>query len=248
MKSINAKLRLETLAIIPARSGSTRLRDKNIKLLNGHPLMAYTISAALNSNIFDKVIVSTDSIKYSLIAQKYGADVDFLRPLSLSTEASSSIDLIRFTINEYQKKGLIFNQVCLLQPTSPLRNSIHIKEAINLFLEENADSLISVCSEKINEHKVLGFERNGHFRNSNSNSSNDKAPLSLNPNGAIYIFKSKFIMSSDSYYSNNTMFYLMDAELSSDIDLREDFELVEIKVKSNPDLLEKILYVNALNI
>ncbi len=237
----NSHLKLKRLAIVPARSGSTRLRDKNIKSLNGHPLMAYTIMAAINSKLFDKVIVSTDSIKYAKIAQQYGAEVDFMRPQSLATETSTSVELIRYTWGEYFKRGLDFEHVCLLQPTSPLRKSTHIKAAITIYTEKNVDSLISVCKEKINKHEVLGVATEKHLRIWSPNNFKNKAPEIFYPNGAIYIFNSKFIMDSDYYYSTNTLLYLMDDELSLDIDSIEDFDLVESKVINKPQLLEDIL-------
>ena len=96
---------MKNLAIIPARSGSKGLKDKNIKLLNGKPLMAYTIEAAIQSKMFDEVMVSTDSEEYADIAKKYGAKVPFMRSSELSNDTASSWDLVRDVLHKYKKDG-----------------------------------------------------------------------------------------------------------------------------------------------
>ena len=138
------------IALIPARKGSERIKNKNIKSLNGHPLIAYTIAAARNSKIFDKIIVSTDSIKYSNIAKHYGAEVPFLRPKEISTSKSTDFLWIHFTIEKLKKKGFSFEKFCILRPTSPFRTSKTILSAWKIFKKNtNADSIRSVelCSQ-----------------------------------------------------------------------------------------------------
>ena len=100
---------MRNIAIIPARSGLKGLKDKNIKELNGKPLMAYTIEAALESGIFDCVHVSTDSEKYAEIGRKFGADVPFLRDVELAGDKSSTWDALRYVVQEYRKKGKNLN-------------------------------------------------------------------------------------------------------------------------------------------
>ena len=97
---------MKNLAIIPARSGSKGLKDKNIKLLNGKPLMAYTIEAAIQSKMFDEVMVSTDSEEYADIAKKYGAKVPFMRSSELSNDTASSWDVVRDVLHKYKKDGM----------------------------------------------------------------------------------------------------------------------------------------------
>ena len=120
---------MRNIAIIPARSGSKGLKDKNIIELNGKPLMAYTIEAALKSKCFDTVMVSTDSRKYAKIAEEYGAEVPFLRSKENSSDGSSPWDVMEEVLNEYKKLGKEFDTFCLLQPTSPLRDEKDIKKA-----------------------------------------------------------------------------------------------------------------------
>ena len=140
------------VALIPARSGSLRVPDKNIRYLSGHPLIAYTIAAALDSGIFSKVIVSTDSPEYSEISRHYGAEVPFLRPDSISGAHSPDIEFVKHAIDELKNNmGFEFDCFSILRPTSPFRKPETILRAWNKFLShEGIDSLRAV--EKCNEH------------------------------------------------------------------------------------------------
>jgi len=139
------------VALIPARSGSKRVRDKNIRQLAGHPLMAYTISAALESGIFSSVIVSTDSERYARIAGEYGAEVPFLRPSSMAGELSPDFDWIEYTLDRLRNEGHVYDCFSILRPTSPFRLPATILRAWREFqLEEGVDSLRAV--EKCQQH------------------------------------------------------------------------------------------------
>lgn len=117
------------IAIVPARSGSKGLKDKNIKLLNGKPLLAYTIEAAQKSGCYSKIIVSTDSEKYARIAKQYGAEVPFLRNAETATDYASSWEVVKEMLNRLQAQREEFDTFTLLQPTSPMRTSRDIKKA-----------------------------------------------------------------------------------------------------------------------
>ena len=138
------------IAFIPARSGSTRVPDKNIRPLTGHPLIAYTIASAIKSGIFSDVIVSTDSQDYANIARYYGAEVPFLRPAKYATSSSADIEWIVYTLNRLEEMGRSFDCFSILRPTSPFRMPETIMRAWDLFLGENGvDSLRAVepCSQ-----------------------------------------------------------------------------------------------------
>ena len=107
---------MKNLAVIPARSGSKGLKDKNIKELCGKPLLAYSIAAAQKSKIFDKIHVSTDSEIYKKIAVEYGADVPFLRTAEMSSDIATMWDAMKYVINEYRKCGEVFDTITILQP------------------------------------------------------------------------------------------------------------------------------------
>jgi CMP-N,N'-diacetyllegionaminic acid synthase len=130
------------IALIPARSGSKRVPDKNVRPLGGHPTMAYTIAAALQSGIFTSVFVSTDSELYADIARHYGAEIPFLRPGDLAGDLSPDIDFVEYTLRRLQEQGQSYDCFSILRPTSPFRQAETIRRAWREFLaEEGVDSL-----------------------------------------------------------------------------------------------------------
>jgi CMP-N,N'-diacetyllegionaminic acid synthase len=139
------------VGLIPARAGSKRVPDKNIRPLAGHPVIAYTIAAALESKIFSDVIVSTDSERYAKIACHYGAEVPFLRPVELAGDISPDIEWLAYTLNKLEKDGRKYDCFSILRPTSPFRLPETIRRAWQAFLdEEGVDSLRAV--EKCQQH------------------------------------------------------------------------------------------------
>lgn len=138
-------IKKSAIALIPARSGSKRLRDKNIRRLEEHPLIAYTISAALESGVFDTVLVSTDSAKYSAIAQYYGAETPFLRPPEFAGETSPDIEWIDNTLRQLAEDGRHYEYFSILRPTSPFRRPETINKAWKAFTaQKGVDSLRAV--------------------------------------------------------------------------------------------------------
>ncbi len=139
------------VALIPARSGSKRVPDKNIRPLAGHPLMAYSIAAAVQSKIFRAVIVSTDSQRYADIAEHYGAEVPFLRPAQIAGDTSPDIEWVEHTLSQLRSNGQDYEYFSILRPTSPFRLPETIQRASKQFLAaEGVDSLRAV--EKCQQH------------------------------------------------------------------------------------------------
>ena len=220
------------LAVIPARGGSKGVPRKNIKELAGKPLIAYTVEAAVASDIFEKVIISTDSEKIAEMAVRYGAEVPFLRPKELSDDMTSSDDVILHAIEYFDHVGISFDEVCKLQPTSPLRKASHIKEAYSLFQEREADFLVSVCecehsplwSGEIGENLRLdNFISNGVKR-----ACRQELPTYYRLNGAIYMGKSACFMENRSFLGKNCVAYIMGQEESVDIDSELDFDIANM--------------------
>lgn len=152
----------KVVALIPARSGSKRLPDKNIRPLAGHPLIAYSISAARASGVFDAIIVSTDNAHYAAIAKHYGADVPHLRPDVLATSTSPDIEWVQYTLSRLANEGHAFDCFSILRPTSPFRSHETIRRAWNLFsCDLSADSLRAVekCGQHPGKMWVLNGER-----------------------------------------------------------------------------------------
>lgn len=217
------------IAIIPARGGSKGLPGKNILDLCGKPLISYTIEAALNSKYISRVILSTDDVEIANVARQYGAEVPFMRPRHLATDMAKAIDVYKYTCGRLEKEENVdISEFVILQPTSPLRTSDHIDQAIELYKNKKADSVISYCPEHhpIAWHKYLTaagkiesiFEENIRNRQ-------EERP-SYFPNGAIYIFKRE-IIEQELYHTHNSFAYIMNRKDSVDIDTIEDFEYAE---------------------
>lgn len=151
-QSIDCEKRLvKKVALVPARSGSRRIPNKNIQALQGHPMIAYTIRAALDSGVFDAVICATDSVEYRDIARHYGAEVPFLRPPKISGDKSPDIEWVVWTLKALALEGRIFDIFSILRPTSPFRLPSTILRAWKSFQDcPNADSLRAV--EKCAQH------------------------------------------------------------------------------------------------
>ena len=142
------------LGLIPARSGSKRIKNKNIYELNGKPLIQYTIEAAKNSKLLDDVIVSTDSKRIAEIANNFNINDPFLRPKKLSGDKIEMIEVIKHVVKK--KKFKKINLIMLLQPTSPLRTNIDIDKSIKLFSLKRADTLVSVTNKKNIRRLIYG--------------------------------------------------------------------------------------------
>lgn len=224
----------KVLAIIPARSGSKGLKDKNIKIFNGKPMLAYSIEAAIKSNIFEDIIVSTDSEEYALIAKKYGASVPFLRPAELSKDETTSQEVIEYVINELKKKGKNYDYFMILQPTSPLRRSNHIVEAFNLFISKNANSIVSVCET---EHSPLYMNTLDsslsmeNFIGKDISTRRQELPKYYRLNGAIYIYIVDYYLKNKNLYQEKSYAYIMEKKYSIDIDDEYDFKIAEYLLK-----------------
>lgn len=222
---------MKNIAVIPARSGSKGLNDKNIKLLNGKPLIWYSIRSALDSGLFDEVMVSTDSEKYAEIAKECGASVPFLRSKSTSGDKASSWDAVKEVLDNYSIKGVQFDNVMLLQPTSPLRNAEDIVNAFDIMRKNNAMSVVSVCEV---EHSPLWsntLPKNGclagFLRPEAANTTGrQELPTYYRINGAIYLTKISEVL-GENLYTDSGFAYVMPRSRSVDIDTELDFKMAE---------------------
>jgi N-acylneuraminate cytidylyltransferase len=152
---------ISIVALIPARAGSKRVPDKNIRPLAGHPVIAYTIAAALDSGVFTDVIVSTDSGHYAEIVKYYGAQVPFLRPAELAGDQSPDIEWLQYTLDRLREAGRSYDCFSILRPTSPFRLPQTIQRAWQEFLgQHGVDSLRAV--EKCTQHPGKMWVIRGH--------------------------------------------------------------------------------------
>lgn len=230
------------IAIIPARSGSKGIKNKNIKLLDGIPLMAYTIKAALKSEIFTDVLVSTDSKEYKQIAEKFGAWVPFLRKDELAKDESLTIDVIEETLIKLDEEGKKYEEFMLLQPTSPLRDEEDIIKAYNIFINKQANSVVSMCecknspilSTKLNKDLSL----DGFLSNINNKVRRQDLEKYYTLNGAIYLSNVNYFMKYKNFYGKRSYAYIMEREKSIDIDNINDFKYAEYIIKSRRECNE----------
>ena len=219
------------IAIIPARSGSKGLKDKNIKLLSNKPLIAYSIEAAKDSKIFDRIIVSTDSEKYAEISKQYGAEVPFLRSSENSGDKAGSWAVVKEVMDKLDEK---YDIIVLLQPTSPLRTPKNIKEAVELFFDKNAGSVCSVCETDHPMFWCNTLDTNlsmKDFIKEEYNIPRQMLPKSYTLNGAIYIIKVSSI-NNVNLYSDKSFAYIMKKENSVDIDNEIDFMTAELLLQN----------------
>lgn len=222
---------MKNIAIIPARSGSKGLKDKNIRLLNGKPLLAYSIEAALKSKCFDVVFVSTDSKKYAEIAKKYGAEAPFLRSKTNSGDHSDAWSVIREVLENYKKLGKEFDTFTYLQPTSPLRKSSDIKNAYKLYKQHKANSIVSVTEASVSPLYCYKLPKNNLLSKvlnvKNENKRRQEVGSYYTMNGAIYLANVTNFLKTNDIYKNKCYAYVMDKKSSIDIDDAIDFKIAE---------------------
>tara|TARA_X000000950_G_scaffold289163_1_gene410396 strand:- start:2781 stop:3491 length:711 start_codon:yes stop_codon:yes gene_type:complete len=224
------------LCVIPARGGSKRLKNKNILNFNKKPLIFWTIKPALRSKYIDQLIVSTDSKKIMNVSRKFNVDVPFLRPKKISSKNSTVNDVALHSIKFYQKQSIFFDTLIILQPTSPLRTTKLIDEAILYYFKKKASSVVSVA--KLDHptewcNVLPSNDRMDNFLNSNiknTQSQNFKQKYKLN--GSIYIVDiKKFIEEKNLYLKKNMYAFRMDESLSIDIDDKLSFDIAEFIFK-----------------
>ena len=214
---------LKKIAIIPARAGSKGLLNKNILMLLDKPLIAYSIDAAIDSGCFERVIVSTDSLEYKLIAEQYGAEV-ILRDKELASDSATSFMVIEDVLN----KVIGYDYFVLLQPTSPFRNAEHIKQAIEQFeLQSQMNFLTSVCESNKSADLIKPIDEDLSLKNFDLDFSNYRRQNSkeYTPNGAIFIGKNQPYLNKKHFFGADSLAFIMNKVDSVDIDDKLDFEL-----------------------
>lgn len=235
------------LVLIPARGGSKGIPGKNIKELHGHPLIAYTISEARNSKYVDDVVVSTDSPDIARVSRLYGARVPFMRPAELSGDKAKSVDALVHAVKALQDMGNVYSVVVLLQPTSPLRRSNEIDEALEVFFDHGEMGLVSVCHVAENPVLTRRFDKYGVLHPllpMSSTVRRQDMPSFYHVDGAIYINSASDI-SSELSLNDNPIGYLMPEGRSLDIDEIEDFIRAEEILRKLDDSEPKVVCTNA---
>jgi CMP-N,N'-diacetyllegionaminic acid synthase len=225
---------MNPIVIIPARAGSKGLKNKNSKELAGKPMILYTIEAARTLFNDDVICVSTDSEAIIDLCNSIGLKVHFVRPDYLATDEASSVDVINHAISFYEEHfNYHADTIILLQPTSPLRNANHIREALILY--NDVDMVVSVKNTKSNPYFNLFEEKEGYLIKSKKASFTRRqdCPNIYEYNGAIYIFNLKSFKDINSLNFNKIIKYIMDETSSIDIDNEIDFKIIEHIIKND---------------
>jgi CMP-N-acetylneuraminic acid synthetase len=226
----------EVMGLILARGGSKGIPQKNIKILAGKPMIAWTIEAARLSKCISRIIISTDDDQIAEIAKRFGGDVPFKRPDEFARDDSSSIDAVIHAIRWLEEnENYIPEYIMLLQPTSPLRSVDDIQNAVRLMRESHSDSLVSVVPVEHHPFWTYLIKPDGcldHFITTDpSHNRRQDLPDVYAVNGSIYIAGRDALLENQSFFSENTQAYIMPQERSLDIDTNWDFYLADLILK-----------------
>lgn len=234
-------------ALIPARSGSKGVPDKNIRNLAGHSLLAWSISVCLKSNLIDRVIVSTDSEAYANLALSLGAEVPFLRPAHISHDTSSDLDFIMHALEWFHSVNSVPKYIAHMRPTTPLRLPQIIDDAIREFVgSQDATSLRSVHKMSESAYKTFELNEKGYLRMlgaSNSfldlaNSARQLYPQTYFANGYVDVLSVEYILGSGFLHGDKVIPFI--TPFSVEVDTEEDFDHLIHKVSSSPDYLRAL--------
>lgn len=218
-----------------ARGGSKGVPGKNLRPLNGRPLIDYTIDAVKNAHLFDRIILSTDSIEIAAQAEKQGIDVPFMRPATLAGDTSSALDAIEHALKWVETNDKKYDYVQYIFPTAPLRTAYDIRSGVKLLFKKQAEMVVSVCET---DHPMFWsntLPENASLKNFISkerrNTNRQNLPKTYRINGSIYVGKWEIFYNKLDWFEQNTVAYTMPKERSIDIDSIIDFELAEILLK-----------------
>jgi len=221
------------LAIIPARGGSKGVENKNIKKLNGEPLISHTIKEAKKSKYISKIIVSTDSLEISDISKKYGAKVPFIRPKNLATDKSLTYDVVKHCVDFYKHQNQVFDIILLLQPTTPFRSVNQIDKAIEILSKEkDFNSIVSVVDVDGNHPHRMKIIKNGQLLNYIDQGFEDMSPRQSLPkvyirSGSIYAIRYEAFLKEKSLVSSKCLPLVISHEESINVDTINDFNYCE---------------------
>jgi CMP-N,N'-diacetyllegionaminic acid synthase len=233
---------LTVLGIVPARGGSKGILRKNIRLLDGKPLLAYTASAAQKSASLTRVLLSTDDPEIAEIGKSGGLDVPFLRPAELAVDSTPMIDVVLHAIRWEQSQGRDYDAVCLLQPTSPLRSASTIDRCIAQLWERDVDCVVSVrpVPPEYNPHWVYFETPEGLLKPSVGGGdpvpSRQLLPPAYHRDGNVFVARTKSVLTHRSLYGTKTVGIVSPEDEACDIDTEEQWEMLERKLKSMRNL------------
>jgi N-acylneuraminate cytidylyltransferase len=226
---------MKVLCIIPARRDSKGIPGKNWKLLNKIPLIGYTIGIAKQSSLINEICLSTNSDQViDIAANKYHLKVPFTRPEELSLDTTSSHDVLIHAIQFYESKGIYFDSILLLQPTSPFRKVEFVDDCIHLFNKSECDMVVSVCETPLNPYYNLYNETDGFIHRSipSNFTRRQDCPKTYLVNGSIYVISVNSLKNQQLHEMKRVIKYEMPEHYSLDLDTLEDWEKAEDILKN----------------
>ena len=233
------------IAIIPARSGSKGVKDKNIKKLHGHSLLEWSINAAKRSQLIDRVFISTDSVEYARIGKELGAEVPFLRPKDISGDSASDLDFIIHAIEEFNKMDFYPEYLVHIRPTTPIRDPQVIDTAISIFQNDNHfNSLRSV--HKMSESSYKTFEINNESLTPlsllsdlkvDTNAPRQSFPETYQANGYVDVLSTSFIRKNKEIHGKKILPFI--TETAYEVDTLEDFNFLEYLAANSKEIINK---------
>lgn len=237
---------MRVLGLIPARGGSKGIPRKNIRLLLGKPLLQYTVEAALASRYLNRVVLSTDDPEIAEVGKQCGVEVPFLRPGELAQDNTPTLPVIQHAVHFLEQNQEPFDAICLLQPTSPMRQASDIDACLELFTSRQADAVVTVLQvpDKFNPHWVYFQDNAGFLRLSTGESEpiprRQELPPAYHREGAIYVTRRDVIMEQGSLYGRRLYGFPVSPEKSVNIDTLNDWQraeemLLRISSKSSND-------------
>jgi CMP-N,N'-diacetyllegionaminic acid synthase len=237
---------MSNVALIPARSGSKGVRDKNVRLLGEKPLIAYTIAACLKSKLIDRVIVSTDSQDYADLCREMGAEVPFLRPSEISGDSATDYDFVKHALDWLESEMYEVQFVTHMRPTSPLRDPVVVDEAIEAFQKSNvATSLRSSHEMSESAYKTFKISREGYYASVGREMSLDKAnearqsfPKTYMGNGYVDVLSVDHIVKHKKIHGDRILPFI--TEVITEVDTEDDFSYLEYQVNRDTSLISRL--------
>ena len=221
------------LGLIPARGGSKRIPKKNIALLGGRPLIAYTIEAARGAALLTRTIVSTDDEEIRRLAQEAGAEAPFLRPAVLATDAATTVDVARHALEQMERlEGARYDYLCVLEPTAPFRTADDISAALQRMLDEDADSVMGLVATEFVNPSRLRVIRDGRVERAFPHAAASGTPQQLlemvyAPGGGLYAARRELIMEQGTLHGGRELGCVLPRSRGLDIDTPEDWRFAE---------------------
>ena len=223
---------MSRIAIIPARGGSKRIPRKNIKNFLGKPIISYSIESAIQSNLFDEIMVSTDDKEIAAISKDFGAKVPFYRSIKNASDHATTIDVITEVISNYEKRGRLFEKGCCLYPAAPFTTSEKLISFFSKLEEGNFDCVFPVLKYSHPIQRALKLNKDGKIDILNPEhifTRTQDLEITYHDAGQFYVFDIRALVSQHKLWTPNTASVAIDEMNAQDIDYEEDWEIAEFK-------------------